>query len=115
MFLLSEIRKNEKMNQQTLADKMGVSRSTVAMWETEASQPDNDALKHLAEIFNVTTDYLLGREDVKNYNQLPSDIVDEQTQELYEKRKLLFDKSAKATPEDMDYIINLVDRLTNNE
>lgn len=32
------------------------------MWETAGSQPDNEMLKKLADFFNVSTDYLLGRE-----------------------------------------------------
>ena len=47
-------------SQPKLADKLGVSRSTVAMWESGASQPDNDSLLHLAKIFNTSTDFLLG-------------------------------------------------------
>ena len=49
MFRLSEIRKKNKLSQQVLADILGISRSTVAMWETEGSQPDNDSLKAISD------------------------------------------------------------------
>lgn len=61
MLNLKIIRTQQKVSQQKLADKIGVSRSTVAMWETGGSQPDNEMLKKIADFFNVTTDYLLGR------------------------------------------------------
>lgn len=62
MLALKKIRKEQEISQQKLADKIGVSRSTIAMWETGASQPDNGMLKRMADFFNVSTDYLLGRE-----------------------------------------------------
>ena len=60
MHTLVELRKEAGMNQQQLAARIGVSRSTVAMWETGASRPDNTVLARLAELFSTTTDYLLG-------------------------------------------------------
>lgn len=60
---LRTLRNEKNYSQQKLANIIGVSRSTIAMWETGASQPDNDTLKRLADIFGVTVDYLLGREN----------------------------------------------------
>lgn len=57
------LRKSKKISQQALADSLGVSRSTIAMWETSGSQPDNTSLLRLADYFNVSVDYLLGRDD----------------------------------------------------
>ena len=54
-----------KMSQEKLGQIVGVGRSTVAMWESGKSEPDNDTLIKLAEIFDVSTDYLLGRTDQK--------------------------------------------------
>ena len=59
------LRKSRKMSQQSLANALGVSRSTIAMWETAGSQPDNASLLQLADYFGVTVDFLLGREDEK--------------------------------------------------
>ena len=52
--------KNPALTQQKLADLVGVARSTVAMWEAGKNEPDNDTLLKLAEIFNVSTDCVLG-------------------------------------------------------
>lgn len=65
MINLKELRSNSKISQQKLADSLGVSRSTVAMWETGASQPDNNMLLSIADYFDVTTDYLLGNDTKK--------------------------------------------------
>lgn len=61
MTTLKELRSECKISQQRLADDIGVSRSTVAMWETGGAQPDNDMLLLLSDYFNVPTDYLLGK------------------------------------------------------
>ena len=63
MLNLKKLREAKAISQQKLADNIGVSRSTIAMWETNASEPDNTMLKKLATYFDVTVDYILGRED----------------------------------------------------
>lgn len=62
MIILKELRGKAKMSQLKLAEMIGVSRSTVAMWETSGTQPDNEMLVTLSKIFGVTTYYLLGAE-----------------------------------------------------
>lgn len=64
MITIKLLRNKNGISQQKLADAMGVSRSTVAMWETNQSQPDNESLRRLALLFDCTVDYLLGIEDV---------------------------------------------------
>lgn len=59
---LQELRKERGYSQQALSKMLGVSRSTVAMWESGASQPSNDFLIEIANIFDVSTDFLLGRD-----------------------------------------------------
>lgn len=63
MLNLKKLRQEKKYSQQKLADILNVSRSTVAMWETNASEPSNEMLRQIADIFGVSTDYLLGKED----------------------------------------------------
>lgn len=63
------------MHQQDLADLLGISRSAISMWETGRSRPDGDMLENLAEIFEVSVDYLLGLTDYRTPNQF---IIDAQ-------------------------------------
>lgn len=63
MINLQKIRKENNFTQQKLADLLKVSRSTVAMWESGGSEPDNKSMLKIAEIFNVSLDRLLGRID----------------------------------------------------
>lgn len=50
-------------SQVELARQLNVSKQTVSNWENDNIQPSIDMLVRLAEVFGVTTDYLLGRED----------------------------------------------------
>lgn len=63
---IKELRKNKRMTQKDLAEAMRVSQQTVGAWETERAIPGADTLSDLADYFNVTTDYLLGRPEKKD-------------------------------------------------
>lgn len=66
MQTLKKLRMNAGYSQQQLAEKMNVSRSAVAMWESGASHPDNTDLIRLAKIFHTTTDFLLDHSPEKS-------------------------------------------------
>ncbi|MCM2677737.1 helix-turn-helix transcriptional regulator [Shouchella plakortidis] len=57
------MRKQKKLSQEGLTNKLGINRSTYARYEREQTQPDYDTLQKLADFFEVSTDYLLGRVD----------------------------------------------------
>lgn len=56
---LLEYRTNLKMSQDTLAEKVGVTRQTVSKWETDQSAPEFNKIIPLCEIFGITTDELI--------------------------------------------------------
>lgn len=56
---LKEARKQVGLSQEELSEKLGVSRSAVAKWETDKGIPDIDNLKNISELLNVSLDYLL--------------------------------------------------------
>ena len=60
---LLELRKEKGISQATLARKLQVSFSVVCYWETDRSEPTAPNLVKLAEFFDVSVDYLLGRTD----------------------------------------------------
>lgn len=56
---ISEERKKNGWSQEELAEKLGVSRQSVSKWESAGSVPDLQRIIQLAELFGVSTDYLL--------------------------------------------------------
>lgn len=59
--VVKKLRRNKKIYQQDLADALSVSKSTVAMWETNKRTPDATMLVKIASFFDVSVDYLLGK------------------------------------------------------
>lgn len=59
--ILSELRKDRGMTQRDLAERLHVSVGTISNYENGAHMPDLEKLTELADLFRVTTDYLLGR------------------------------------------------------
>lgn len=53
------------LTQQQAAEKIGVARQNIGRWTSGETTPDIETLVKIAEAFNVSTDYLLGRTEVK--------------------------------------------------
>ena len=61
--IFKDLRKEFNYNQKDIAEKIGVTRSTISDWETQRSEPNVTQLRKVADLFNCSIDYLVGRED----------------------------------------------------
>ncbi len=61
---LAEVRKDHGDTQQTLADKLNVTKNTVSSWEQEKSEPNHEMLVRICRLYSVSSDYLLGLSNV---------------------------------------------------
>lgn len=59
---LKELRKEAGINQTELASRLGIVQSTLSHWEQGKYDIDNESLVKLAEIFDCSIDYILGRD-----------------------------------------------------
>lgn len=66
MLQLKNLRKKAGITQMQLSEYMGVTQATLSGWENEKFEIDTASLKKIADYFNVSVDYLLGRETQKN-------------------------------------------------
>lgn len=60
---LYELRKELNLSQNELAKKIGVTQKAVDFWEKGINEPKASYIINLANLFDVSTDYLLGLED----------------------------------------------------
>lgn len=61
-YRLKTLRLKANMTQEQLARRLSLTKSVISAYETDLRLPSYDVLVHIASIFNVTTDYLLGLE-----------------------------------------------------
>lgn len=62
---LKALRQEHGLTQQELADKIGMSKSSINMYERGEREPGIETVKRIADFFNVDVDYLFGVSDIK--------------------------------------------------
>lgn len=67
----------ENMTHQEIADGVGVSRQTIGQFMLGNTRPDIETLGKLADFFQVSTDYLLCRTEIKNPNEIDINISEQ--------------------------------------
>lgn len=71
------LRKKHGYTQVSLAETLGVSKGTVAMWETGKRTPDFETLIRLSDLFDVRTDYILGKSNDASSAKLSDDDIEQ--------------------------------------
>lgn len=97
---IKELRETKGLTQKELADKLGLSDGAIGFYETERRNPPIEILNKLADFFDVSVDYLLGRTEIPNLYK-EKDVIEKKKKELdeyftlqeleeflYEKRKI---------------------------
>ena len=56
---LAEARKKQNLTQEQLAERLGVTRQAVSRWESDTAYPETDKIVRMAQILEVSCDYLL--------------------------------------------------------
>lgn len=96
---IADLRKHRGLSQYQLAKLLNIATSTLGMYETGKRKPNVEMLEQIAEFFNVSTDYLLGR-DPKEDDLKTADLADDDT---------IFTFEGKPIPEqDLEYMKRLL-------
>ncbi|KRL93914.1 hypothetical protein FC21_GL001385 [Limosilactobacillus equigenerosi DSM 18793 = JCM 14505] len=76
------------MSQTELGRLVGVSQTTITAWENNKAEPTSGAVTRLAEIFNISTDYLLGskKENIDSKEKTVDELINQMQQ--YEGRPI---------------------------
>jgi transcriptional regulator with XRE-family HTH domain len=112
------LRETKGLSQKELGTIVNKGDSTVRMWELGNSEPDNSTLIILANYFNVSVDYLLGRSDdcseekalgINNEEQKEKPVADSNGQN--EKERRLLEMFRELLPNLQDYLLNTAETL----
>lgn len=69
---IREKRKEQRLTQQELADKAGVSLKTIQRWENGERSPRVEEMNRLAEVLQVSSAYLMGTDDTSIQSDKPT-------------------------------------------
>lgn len=84
---LTNLRENKGWSKTYVAKQLGISSmQTYANWEYGRTEPAFDMVTKLAELFNVTTDYLLGKPERSSYDKTVDELINQMQQ--YEGRPI---------------------------
>ncbi len=123
---LKELRESHipKIYQKELADAVGVSRQAITMWETGQRIPESETLQNLADFFNCSIDYLMGRTNTRETpeQRIESAILDDpellefwQELKLRDDLQLLFKQVKPLPPEAIKRIIKYIKMVEDEE
>ena len=115
--VFKSLRLKSGLTQQQMADALKLSRSTVGMYENGEREPSFEILETIADYFNVDMNYLIGNKDYSQvitpdyyYNKDASAAA----QFLFgnPEYKVLFDASRKVKPEDIQFVAEMIERIS---
>lgn len=93
----------------------GISSSTLTDWKKGRSVPKQDKMQKIADFFGVSVDYLMTGEESNGYYL--NDDAKDMAQFLFDnpEYKVLFDASRKVKPEDIQFVKEMMDRMSNRD
>ena len=120
---IRDLRIKNDLTQDDLAEALGLSRSTIAGYETEKRAPDKDTLDKLASFFDTSIDYLLARTDEPRSADKIKEAISNEPEllafwdKLLERPdlQLLFKQTKDMSPEGVKQIIRVIKAIEKEE
>ncbi len=104
--IFKNLRLRDNLSQQELADKLGVSKSSISMYENGNREPDLETLEKIADFFNVDMDFLIGRKEKEREN-----IIYVQEPSYEDVEKLIARNGKKMSTEEKMKLIKMLTEL----
>ena len=105
---LKKLRSDADMTQEDLAKKLDVTRSAVGMYEQGKRMPDFEHLDALADMFDVSFDYLLGSgEMIENYPRHGDEAMIRRLKAYHDRILTAYDKASPDTQAAVRAILHL--------
>ena len=115
--IIRKLRRDADLTQERLAEILSISPQAVSRWETDMAMPDVSLLPALANLFDVTTDYLLGvdltkkKENIYKIEERANGEFELRTEEAWERGIQILRDGLKLYPENPDLKHTLALRL----
>lgn len=109
---LKKLRNSKKITQEELGKKVNVTKVSISGYENGNRSPDTDTLQKIADFFDVSTDYLLGRSDNPELN----DSIDQKDKSFFTSKiatefpdiDLMFKDMESLTAEQMEEVYEYI-------
>lgn len=104
---LKELREEKGYLQKFVADKIGVRGNTLSGYENGTRSPDPEMIIKLAELYDVSTDYLLGRTDKRITEDSSEDDIEEELKEIMSEMNVWY----KNEPDDKELKLRMLRKM----
>lgn len=98
--IFKELRLEKKLSQDKIAEDLEISQPLIAKWESHQSTPSPEMLDYIADYFNVSVDYLIGRSKYRNLEADNSELDN-----------VLFSKAKDLTDDEKKTIISVINAI----
>lgn len=98
--VFKQLRLEKGLSQDKIAEELDVSQPLIAKWESHQSTPAPEMLDYIADYFNISVDYLIGRSKYKNLESNNSELDN-----------VLFNKAKELTDDEKKAIINVINAI----
>lgn len=98
--IFKQLRLEKNLSQDKIAEELDVSQPLIAKWESHQSTPAPEMLDYIADYFDVSTDYLIGRTNDRRYFKPNDDSIED--------FNLLFNKYKGLSDSDKEFMKNMI-------
>lgn len=98
--IFKELRLEKNLSQDKIAEDLDISQPLIAKWESHQSTPSPEMLDYIADYFNVSVDYLIGRSKYKNLEAGNNELDN-----------ILFSKAKDLSDEDKKAVLGIINAL----
>lgn len=109
---IRKLRERDSLSQKTLANTLGITQQAVAKWEGGKAEPDTAMILNIANIFDVSTDYLLGRTDNPQHKIIVKEDLPAELARYVDYIEILKDYSVEdISPEELKEVIEFAKKI----
>lgn len=98
--------------QKVIACELGITQQRLNNYVNGLREPDSKMLELLADYFNVTIDYLVGRGDHKKQKPEPDDAAQKNQEELNAKKQALYERILRYDQQTIEAMLTIADRIS---